>query len=135
MGIQNSEFRITEVAKWITNYLTRMNHQNSVDHQIFFLTKFCLLFFSTPQKPVLTEIFFCWLIKKKLIFSAKSKHEKNGSWYFAKKIFGDPRNFVGSDATNWLKVLTILIDNHHTNNSFMILNPFDGFFQFLSLKK
>jgi hypothetical protein len=32
------------------------------------------------------------------------------------------------------KVLTIIIDNHHTNNSFMTLNPFDSFFQIIGLK-
>ena len=59
-----------------------------------FFNQICL-FFSNSSKPVLTEKFF-------VDWPAKSKHKKTDSWYFVKKIFGHPRNFGGSDATNEL---------------------------------
>ena len=35
---------------------------------------------------------------------AQFKHDKTDSWYLVKEIFGDLRNFGGSNATKELKV-------------------------------
>ena len=61
----------------------------------------CLFFFNT-SKPVLTEnVCVDWPIRNSFS-QQKSKHQKTDSWYLVTEIFGDPRNFGGSDPTNML---------------------------------
>ena len=57
---------------------------------------------------------FCWLTNEKFIFIAKSKC----SWYLVEKIFGDPRNFGGLDATNDLVTYLKLLSSVKTSLEF-----------------
>ena len=75
-----------------------------------FLNKLCLVFFQLLKTSSNWE-FFCWLTNKRFIFSAKSKRKKTDRWYFVlKQIFGDPRNFGGSDAT--IELMIMYLDLH-----------------------
>ena len=94
-------------AFWIyfpSHILWDPNHQNFMDHEIFFLTN---IFFHILKTSFNWEK-FCWFTNKKSTFSTKSKHKKTDSWYLVKEILGDPQNFGGSDPTNMLEIASDL---------------------------